>query len=352
MKEISEDNGEDKFAKGQSRRDLRVKLGRRGSGASAHRSDRQRRRLPSFCRDFSARDSNQSTEVVLEMEMEASVQELEHAEIKVVTASVNYLAEAIPKPVNYTYDPPAGVPRRSGKYIEQSVVVRNGREELSKLSLDTNGFVLTEDETAIKDFYDPDEVRSVYYPEVERLLKRTTGAERVLIFDHIVRNRVLAERGEKEAREPAKMVHNDYTFKSAPRRVRNLLPAEAEHLLKNRFAEINAWRAIRGPIESSPLALCDARSLGTEDIVPMDLVYRDRVGEIYGFLHNPKHRWYYFPRLERNEAILLKCYDSMDDGRARFTAHTSFDDPSSPPNAAPRESIEVRALIFWQSETA
>jgi len=284
--------------------------------------------------------------------METSIQEQADAGIEAVNARLTYLAEATPKPVNYAYDPPAGVPRRSGKYVEQSVVVRNGRELLGKFSLDTNGFVLTEHETAVKDFYDPDEVKSVYYPEVERLLKRVTGAERVVIFDHIVRNSLLAERGEKGARAPAKFVHNDYTFKSAPRRVRDLLPEEADRLLKNRCAEINAWRAIRGPIESSPLALCDARSLGTEDIVPIDLVYRDRVGEIYGFLHNPKHRWYYFPRLERSEPILLKCYDSMDDGRARFTAHTSFDDPSSPPNAAPRESIEVRALVFWASETA
>jgi hypothetical protein len=115
-------------------------------------------------------------------------------------------------------------------------------------------------------------------------------------------------------------VHSDYTFKSAPRRVRDLLPEEAGRLLKNRFAEINVWRAIRGPIESSPLALCDARTLGTEDIVPIDLVYRERVGEIYGFLYNPKHRWHYFPRLERSEPILLKCYDSKDDGRALYRA--------------------------------
>jgi hypothetical protein len=282
--------------------------------------------------------------------METSIQDQADAGLEAVNARLTYLADATPRPVNYAYDPPAGVPRRSGKYVEQSVVVHNGREILNKLSLDTNGFVLTRHETAVKDFYDPDEVKSVYYPEVERLLKRVTGAERVVIFDHIVRNPLLAERGEKGARSPAKFVHNDYTFKSAPRRVRDLLPEEADGLLKNRFAEINVWRAIRGPIESSPLALCDARSLRTEDIVPIDLVYRDRVGEIYGFLRNPKHRWYYFPRLEPGEPILLKCYDSKDDGRARFTAHTSFDDPSSPPNAAPRESIEVRALVFWPAD--
>ncbi len=275
-----------------------------------------------------------------------------HTETTVVNAPLNYLAEATPKPVNYTYEPPAGVPRRTGKYLEQLVAIRDGRELLGELSLDVNGFMLRPHETAVKDFYDPDEVKSVYYPEVERLLKRVTGAERVLVFDHIVRNRVLAERGEKGAREPAKFVHNDYTLKSAPRRVRDHFPEEADRLVKNRFAEINVWRAIRGPVESSPLALCDALSIGADDAVPIDLVYRDRVGEIYGFLYNPKHRWYYFPQMTPNEAILLKCYDSKDDGRARFTAHTSFDDPNSPPNAAPRESIEARALLFWAPETS
>ena len=284
--------------------------------------------------------------------METSTHDRAQGGSESVVASLNYLAEATPKPVNYAYDPPVGVPRQSGNHMAQNVAIHNGREVLGELSLDTNGFVLANHETVVRDFYDPDEVKSVYYPEVERLLKRMTGAERVLIFDHIVRNPVLAERGEKGAREPAKIVHNDYSLKSAPRRVRDHLPEEADRLLRNRFAEINVWRAIRGPIESSPLALCDARSLRPDDVVPCDLVYRDRVGETYGFTYNPTHRWYYFPRMERNEAILLKCYDSKDDGRARFTAHTSFEDPSSPPNAAPRESIEVRALVFWAPEPA
>src|SRR6266478_9662379 len=165
--------------------------------------------------------------------METSIQEQADAGIEVVNARLNYLAEATPKPVNYAYDPPAGVPRQSGKYAAQTVAIHDGREVLSKLSLDTNGFVLTEHNTAVKDFYDPDEVKLVYYPEVERLIKRVTGAERVLIFDHIVRNPVLAERGEKGARSPATIVHNDYSFKSAPRRVRDHLPDEAGRLLGN-----------------------------------------------------------------------------------------------------------------------
>jgi hypothetical protein len=160
--------------------------------------------------------------------MDANIHEQADAGINIVYAQLNYLAEPTPKPVNYAYDPSDGVPRRSGKYLPQTVAVHNGRELLSKFSLDINGFVLTEHETAVKDFYDPDEVKSVYYPEVERLLKRMTGAERVVVFDHIVRNPVFAERGEKGARMPAKVVHNDYSFKSAPRRVRDHLPEEAD----------------------------------------------------------------------------------------------------------------------------
>jgi hypothetical protein len=138
------------------------------------------------------------------------------------------------------------------------------------------------------------------------------------------------------------LVHNDYSAKSGPRRVWDHLPAEeAEQRLRSRFAEINVWRPIRGPVESTPLALCDARSIDAQDFVPVHLVYPDKVGESYYFTHNPNHRWFYFPRLEKNEVILLKCYDSKEDVRARFTAHTAFDDRTRPPDAPPRESIEV-----------
>ena len=122
---------------------------------------------------------------------------------------------------------------------------------------------------------------------------------------------------------------------------------EAEELLRHRFVEINVWRPIRGPVEESPLAVCDAQSMSLSDFVPTDLKYRDRTGEIYSLKHSSNHRWYYFPKMQRNEVLLLKCYDSAEDGRARFTAHTGFDDPTSAPDAAPRESIEARMLVFF-----
>ena len=271
--------------------------------------------------------------------------------IGTVEASLNYIAEASAKPVYYAYEPPAGVPRQTGNFIAQAVSIRDGRALIGELSLDRQGFEVKQHQSAVKDFYDPEEVAKVYYPEVERLLKEATGASKVVVFDHQVRNLTLARRGEKNAREYGKIVHNDYTAKSGPRRVSDhLTPAEADERLRHRFAEINVWRPIRGPVESSPLAVCDARSIEPQDFVPSDLVYRDKVGETYRFKYNPNHRWFYFPYLQRNEVILLKCYDSKEDGRARFTAHTAFEDPSSAPDAAPRESIEVRALVFWPEQ--
>jgi hypothetical protein len=268
-----------------------------------------------------------------------------------IGASLNYIAESSEKPVYYAYDPPPGVPRVSGRFVAQTMPIQNARAAREKFSLDKQGFELHRHDTAVVDFYDREEVQRVYYPEVERLLKAATGAAKVAIFDHQVRCLPMAQRRERGAREYAKVVHNDYTADSGPRRVRDHLPpAEVEELLRHRFAEINVWRPIRGPVESSPLAVCDARSIAPNDFVPSDLVYPDKVGETYRFKHNPNHRWFYFPFLERSEAILLKCYDSKEDGRARFTAHTSFEDPTSLPEAAPRESIEVRALVFWPEQ--
>jgi hypothetical protein len=263
-----------------------------------------------------------------------------------VEAVLNYLEDRTQKPVTYTYRPPEGVQARTGRYTKFTVPIYDARPILDQLSLDRQGVVLVRDETAVSNFYDHAEVRATYYPEVERLVKRVTGAARVLVFDHNVRSRPRAKQGESGIQEPVKVVHNDYTVKSGPQRVRDLLPEEADALLKNRFAVINVWRPIRGPVQDTPLAVCDAQSIAREDFVIHDLIYRDRKGEVYSIAYNPAHRWYYFPQMQRSEVMLIKCYDS-DERRARFTAHCAFEDPGSPPDAAPRESIEVRTLAFF-----
>src|SRR3989440_3793319 len=161
-----------------------------------------------------------------------------------VQATLNYFAESAEKPVIYTYEPPPGTPRATGKSEPHSVLIRNARLA-EQLSLDRQGFQLVRHETAVQDFYDRAKVQEIYYPEVEQLLKKATGAEKVVVFDHQVRNIQLFRRGEKQARDYASTVHNDYTTKSGPRRVRDhLAPEEAEERLQHRFAEINVWRPI------------------------------------------------------------------------------------------------------------
>jgi hypothetical protein len=127
--------------------------------------------------------------------------------------------------------------------------------------------------------------------------------------------------------------------------------AEAEELLKRRFAIIQVWRAAyrdaASPIRSNPLAMADARSVAPDDLLVAERRYPNRVGQTYRLKFNPRHRWFYFPEMRRDEAIVFKVYDSARDGRARFTPHTSFDDPTTPAGAPPRQSIEARALAFF-----
>jgi hypothetical protein len=264
-----------------------------------------------------------------------------------VEASLNYLAGMPETPSVYMYEPPAGVSARNSHADRHLMRIYDGRAVLARLSLDSEGFALTHHESAVSNFYDPKEVEAVYYPEVEHVMKEVTGAAKVVVFDHNVRCAPMAKRGENGAHEPVKFAHNDYTIKSGPQRMRDLVPDEADRLLRHRFAIINLWRPIRGPVEESPLAVCDAHSIAQRDLVGTDLKYRDRTGEVYSLAFNPNHRWFYFPQMQKNEALLLKCYDSMEDGRARFSAHSAFEDPTSPPNAKPRESIEARTLVFF-----
>jgi hypothetical protein len=263
-------------------------------------------------------------------------------------APLNYLAPMREKPVNYMYKAPPGTPQTSRIFDPHVVTIHNGRIVPGGFDLDREGFALIRRDTAVVDFYDRDEVKAVYYPEIERLLMDETGAIKVVVFDATMRNGSASERSGRGLREPVQAVHNDYTVNSGPQRVRDLLPPdEAEARLKKRFAEINVWRPIKGPVEEWPLALCDARSIAFDDFVATEQRYQNRTGEIYSITYNPGHRWYYFPKMDRDEAVLIKGFDSLTDGRARFTAHTSFIDPASPSDAAPRESIEIRALLVF-----
>src|SRR5262249_42819143 len=264
-----------------------------------------------------------------------------------VEAELNYLAPMIGRPRTYTYDPPPGVPRTTFVDEPHRVPIHDVRPLAREVALDTHGFALLDHRSAVRDFDDEDEVRRVYYPESEALLKQATGADRVLIFDHTVRRRVPGTRDRGPGPpQPAYRVHVDHTARSAPQRVRDLLPEDAADLLTRRVQVLNLWRPIRAPVRDAPLAVLDARSVVPADLVPSDLVHRDRVGESYAVTFNPAHVWFYASEMRPDEAWLFKVYDSQTDGRSRFTPHSSFIDATAPPEAPPRESIELRTLVF------
>jgi hypothetical protein len=267
--------------------------------------------------------------------------------LETVEATVNYFKDLGDKPYTETAAPGATDVRVGSTPDPRRVVMHNGRLHAEEFELERHGFRFVRHDTKVKDFYDEDEIRRVYYPEMEALIKQESGAKRVVVFDHTLRTADEEERAARKIREVVLRVHNDYTEWSGPQRVRDLLPDEAEELLKRRFAIIQVWRPIRLPIESYPLAMCDARTIDPKDLVVNERRYPNRVGQTYAITYNPDHKWYWFPRMRREEAYVFKVFDSLKDGRARWTAHTAFEDPTSPPNPRPRESIEIRTLVFF-----
>ena len=334
-----------------------------------------------------------------------------------IDATVNYVVNNGEKLFTETAGPGGTDVRTGGTVDPHRVPIHNARLHSDPFVLDREGFRFVRHDTAVADFFDEDQVRRVYYPEMEALVKAESGASRVVVFDHTLRTADDEQREARKIREVVRRVHNDYTEWSGPQRVRDLLPQEADDLLQRRFAIVQVWRPIRHPVESFPLAICDARSIAPDgyyewsqsearkrpyfihprngqpfgfaglaetwigpngeeldtvaivtapasadlavlhhrvpvSIAPDDFVvnerrYPNRIGQTYAITYNPEHRWYWLPRMRREEALVFKVYDSLKDGRARWSAHTAFDDPTSPPNARPRESIEIRTLAFF-----
>jgi hypothetical protein len=267
------------------------------------------------------------------------VEVLERPKSKAVEGSLLFLEEAFAgRPVvEFSYG--SGEGRTNALYAPRRVHIGDART--IRPSLDVEGFDLVRHLTRVDDFYDDKQVTTVGDAEAAEIVADATGAARVLVFDHTLRRR-----SPDSVRQPSTRVHNDYTVHSAPGRVRDLLGEDAEHLLRKRVAFINVWRPIRHAAADWPLALADARSVRPEHLVPTDIVYPDRRGEIYGLIRAAEQRWWYYPDMQLDEALLIKCYDSRA-GVAQFTPHTAFDSPLTPANAPPRESIEFRTIAFF-----
>jgi len=241
------------------------------------------------------------------------------------------------------------------------------------------------------DFLDHEVVVRKYYPQCAELVREASGARFAAAFDHNVRSAAgkLSKRrieGGQQVQGPAHVVHGDYTLTSAPQRLHDLArpptsndtlrtllgegvslldEGEVEQALSSgRFAIINVWRNIASePVATRPLALCDALSVRLEDLVVFEIHYADRIGENYFAKHNDGHRWYFYPALTRDEALLIKQWDSAGglarskgaradkpdgDALCTFSFHSAFEDPTTPPDAPERWSIEVRCVALYE----
>ncbi len=273
-----------------------------------------------------------------------------------VGACLTYLASGEGRVYVRVYPPNSGRATVRPTSVQQMVSIEDVRPIAHRLRLDEDGFELHTRATAFNDFYNEAAVRERYYPEVEGVVREILDAAAVIVFDHNVRSAARAARGEVGVRVPVDQVHNDYTEQSGPKRKLEILAAAGRTDLADRHvAFVNLWRPIVGPVWDNPLAVCDARSVQPADLVATeiqhfgenDLDAPRHTGEIYSVRYHPGHRWCYVSAMRPDEFLLLKCYDSHADGRARFMPHTGFRNPACPAAFVPRESIEARTLVVF-----
>jgi hypothetical protein len=270
-------------------------------------------------------------------------------------AGLSYLEPTSERPYHYAYPPPPGVPWENCEYEQREVPIADARSAAERPRIDREGFELRDASTTVRDFSDGDEVRTTYYAEAAELALTVTGAQQAHVFDHLVRRRehdrpaLSFGRRNADGRAAANgRIHNDYTEESGRRRLAMVLADAQAAARVRRYAIVNVWRSIKGPVLDTPLAVCDARTLSVCDVVEGEVRYPGRVGEIYLVTHSPLHRWSYYSEMDRHEALVFKQYDSQISGVARFTPHAAFDLPQVPSDAALRESIELRCLVIYE----
>ena len=265
-----------------------------------------------------------------------------------IRAKFSYIVDTGVPPIRYIDWPEMEDKAIPPTYEDREMAVRDGRPLRETFQLDTHGFVFVDHATRVRDFTDEAERKRVYDLEVQELIKKHSGASEVIVFDHTIR---VGDEGMQKtagARPTVHGVHNDYTEKSAPRRLRDIVgDAEAERRFRKRWAIIQVWRPIRGTVMMEPLGICDGRTIPQKGFILVERRYKNRTGEVYHIAFNPEHKWFYFPQMERNEALVFKVFDSDASKPSRFTAHSAFADPQTPAGAPPRESIETRTFAFF-----
>ena len=272
-----------------------------------------------------------------------------------VVATLSYLKATSETPCSYAYEPPPGVPWENSEYESQQIPIADARCAAQSSSINREGFELWDAPTTVKNFLDEDAVRTIYYREASELALAVTGAQKAYVFDHLVRRREpdrtalsFGRRGADGRAAANGRIHNDYTESSGRKRLDLVLTDSKAASQVKRYAIVNVWRSIKGPVLDTPLAVCDARTLVISDLVRSEVRYPRRIGEIYQAVYSPLHRWSYYSEMDRHEALVFKQYDSQISGVARFVPHAAFDHPHAPFDAPLRESIELRCLVVYE----
>ena len=273
-----------------------------------------------------------------------------------IMAALNYLVDTSETPVFTQTATAAGTVSLSGARQPRTVTIRNARPLAESLTLDIEGFAFAEQVTQVTDFNDDAQLTSVYTPEIETLVARIAGAREAIVFDHTRRSTDASHREKYGSRDPVPAPHSDYDDSSARQRMRDKFGDAADERLRGRFAIVNVWRSMSGPIEQWPLTVCDSRTIDEDFLIstrreapirPEPSFEYARPSATRHAAYDANHRWYYFPRMTRDEVLLFKNYDTLTDGTARYALHSAFEDPNSPPVPAARETIETRVFVFY-----
>ena len=271
-----------------------------------------------------------------------------------IRAEVEFLAQRSERPIYYASSAGANAKHEIDQEMNLVTVAVDDARSRADNDIERehgqhpSGFDLIRCDTGVDNFLDPAQIESVYEPEIIEFLKRVTGAYRVFIFDHTVRASDPELRERKNVREPATLVHNDYTSKSGFVCLEEQLGDEAEELAQGRFQICNVWRPLTDPVEDYPLALVDARSLTREQLVDTERRAPNHIGEIQLAIHDPQQHWFYYSAMRPHEVLIFKTFDSIDGGTRPCSIHTAIQLPDAPADAKPRESIETRAFVFYR----
>lgn len=268
--------------------------------------------------------------------------------LRTVTGSVNYIRDMSQRPRFYANDHSRDLLDLDPREIR----VENVRGRPNGPSLDREGFTLVPHRSAVTSFRDPEEITRTHYGEIERLLLELSGADRVVVTSPgVLRfSEASPESGTLNNSRPARFIHIDCSDATA-RTFADRAKPEDEASAVRRAVHFNVWRVLSPPPQDVPLAVCDARTVSPADVVAADAIFdvTDRPEWSFESLlvrHNPAHRWCYFSDMTRDEALVFKTNDSQA-GEPHHVPHTAFNDPTCPPGAAPRSSIEMRAIAYW-----